>query len=551
MGLADALDSGYTDPNAPPPFDSFGQPLAPGAPAPAPMTDQTSTSAPAPASPAALNYSPAGSGYTPATGPKPAAPPQPQGVGAYGAGAPGGAPAAGGLSPEMRARIANYGGWPAQPAGFTPTTQTAEVSPVSPGAKQSLDELEQARMEQAAAQQNYNVAAGQALQPLQAKQAKETAAFQQTMHQSLQEHVQKVQDLTDNASKAASEAPESFWGDNPGTRILRAIGMAGMAFGHGLNPNAPDPMAFMNSMIAQNAAKQKAKVEGAKGNLDRETNLYAMMKQKFGDDESAMTATQMLQKQAVLDKMDEAFQAPTTARTTWGTAPEKEDPEVAAIRAMPPTARLGLANARLALAADVHKDQLELDKAHVNKITSSEAYHRATGGGTSDPLAALKRVAEGEQYAATINTAGSKAAADVAHTEAETAKAAGAGNESEADKARFEQMAREVGSTAIQEHPVDWLMSKLGIQGTEGQKKELLREAYNSGAVADVLKTHKGLARNKDLFDKAVDAYLIKPGDTEGSIKFKQGLRRQNLIGQGGPSVTGVTEGEVQDTGDE
>jgi hypothetical protein len=352
--------------------------------------------------------------------------------------------------------------------------------------------------------------------------------------------VQKIQDLTATAGKAANEEPEDFWGgDNVGKHILRTFGMAAMAFGHGLNPNAADPMAYMNAQIKASADKQKAKVDAAKGNLERETNLYATMKQKFGDDESAMTATQMMQKQAVLDKLDESFQKPSEARTTWGQAPEKgpENP----FDNLPPTARLNLANARVALAESIHADQMKLDATHINKITSSEQYHRATGGG-QDPLAQLERVAKGTQYAATIGTAVPKAQADVAREQAaaaaETAKSAAL--TPGADRQNFETAAGQLGSTSILEHPVDSILQH--FQGTDAQEKALTRNAYN----ANLLKAaHKMFGRLTPESEKAISDYQIRPNDTEETIRRRVSLARQNLF-SGAPAI-GVTPGETED----
>lgn len=579
MGLSDALDSTPQDPgfadalaaqglSAPPPGQDpdalarsmaggLAVPVGGGAPAapPAPnapllanLPDQSADNAALGQQVAAGQRARAGGSYAdlarrygvapaapaPVAAPAPSGPPQ--GMGAYGGHA---APQNGSQLPDsVRQSILNYRA-PGQAAGFAPTTQSIKTSPIDPAQQASLGELEQAKIEQAQAQQNYNAEAGKAMAPLVQRQANERAAFQANVKQSLDEHVQKIQTLTDNASKAANEAPESFWGDNPGTRILRTVGMAAMAFGHGLNGNAADPMQFMNSMIAQNAAKQKAKVDGAKGNLDREQNLYAMMKQKFGDDDSALTATQMLQKQAVLDKLDESFQAPTAAKVTWGKASE-EDPEVAAIRNMPPTARLNLANMRLGIAQSIYEDRAKLFDKHATTTEASMAYHAAIGG-PGDPAARLHTLAEAEKDYATINTAGRKASADVSREEA-----AAAAETAKADQNGPGQTATQLGGKpppgiSPVEHPLNYIASFL-----PGSKTSIDRQAYSS-AIKGVL--HKNVnVRSPELLKELTAAYEPHTFDSDETLRYRfQKLMEQ--YGHGAPA-SGVAPGETQDTGD-
>lgn len=478
----------------------------------------------------------------------PAPPPKPQGVGAYGGGgAPG--PGAGQGLDSTDLAIANYKpqGGPARPAGFVPKGVTTETSPVRPEAEQSIQDLEAARVEQVKAQQNYNVAAGQALAPLQKKQMADQQRLQQTIQGSLQEHADKIATLTENASKAAHEEPEDFWGgQDVGKHIFRTLGMSLMAFGHGLNPNAVNPMEFMDQQIKASAAKQKAKVDAAKGDLEREQNLYGMMKQKFGDDQSALTATQMMQKQAVLDSIDDHFSPP--AQKTWGVkGDEQEDP----FANLPPTARLGLANMRVSLAESIAKDQTELDQHHVNKITATEEYRQASGGagGPQDPLATLRRVAEGRKLRGEVETAVPKAEADLrkenAGAAAEEAKATAGGAETK----RFEQAAKELHSLSVFSNPAETISQN--FQGTEGQEHRLAIDSYNAMISAKFNETHKGLARsNRELFDRGLKTYEINPStDTPTTIQRKLAQAREKLFN--GAPAEGGTPGATVDTAGE
>lgn len=485
----------------------------------------------------------------PAPPPQQGAPPgvanaqPPSGVGAYGAG--GAQP--GGPSPiaQLAMRQAMQGGQ-SRPAGFVPQSQSVETSPVRPGAEQALSDYEQSSVDVARQSQRLAIAQGEALAPLQQKQAKETQDFLANTKASLAEHVQKIQQLTDNASKAAHEEPEDFWGGaDMGKRIPRTIGMALMAFGHGLNPNAPNPMEYMTTMVKQAAEKQKAKADAAKGDLEREGNLYALMKQKFGDDQSAMEATQMLQKRAVLDQIDAHFTPP--AQKTWGGEKTPEDPYAG----LSPNAALGLAKMRQSLAQDILSHEENLDKIHVGKVQMTQKYREAQPGGPGNVLAGLRAGAEATKLEGEINTGGRAAEAGVRKGEAEAsleegkaAAATGGGPELK----KFEQAAKELHSIGIWTNPTETVSQH--FQGTEGQQNRLALDAYNSMVVAKYNETHKGLARsNPKLFEKGLHTYEIDPDTaTPTTIQRQVNQAREKLFtgapAEGGAGGTVDTAGE-------
>lgn len=445
------------------------------------------------------------------------------GVGAYGAGGTQGPDS--GLTPQDMA-VANWNAGQLRP-GFHPTTRSTETSG-NPEGDEAAANLIKARADEARMQQRYAVAAGQELQA--AGLDSGTLARQQRqmllVHQrELAEHVQKIQQLQDNASKAAHEEPEDFWGgDDMAKRIPRTLGMALMAFGHGLNPNAPNPMEYMSTMIKQAADKQKQKYEAARGDEERATNLYGMMKQKFGDDESALVATQMMQKQAVLDGIDKHFAERTAAqkaaapvRTTWGGdtgaheigAKEPPQDEYAGLG---PTAALGLAQSRRQLAESIAGDIKTLDTIMVhNKVSANESYREPTLG--RDPLKVYERAAEIAKYKGTAATALPAAEAGVrkenAAAGAEEAKAAAAAGGGP-DRKVFDQARDEIHSVAFTANP-DQTISQY-FQGTEGQKNRLKIDAYNAFVTAKFNETHKGLARSApQQFQEGLKAYTIDP----------------------------------------
>jgi hypothetical protein len=414
-------------------------------------------------------------------------------------------------------------------AGWAPSSRdtktTGHDSPFAQDMVQSQLGAQQARGELAGAQGEADSAQGASARKydyILAQHGLQIAGIDRERAHSQMRQLETAQQNIDGLAKEASNTkinPNAFF-DNMSApqRIISAISMAVAGFGYGYSGRGANPAEMLNQRIMENIDAQKHNIEQKKYKVGEAQRGYAALKDRFGDDERASLAAEMAQRQ-------------------WAIAHLHEK---ASDEAAPHMERLRAAQIASSLAEDNAKTKEKLYDKTVSTIEHSgaEKYSPAQGAGAGQVGVPVK-LADGTTHVLTFEQAKAagihidplearKMGADIAHTEAETKKLAGAGDGGEA-LVQLQETGKNLKTASY--NPLR------EFQGTESHDAVENQKDYGAQFWAAYRAKHPGKLTEEQ--KKSIEeAYIPQPGDNQSTIdaKKKRGLK---VVGGGAATSMG------------
>lgn len=459
-----------------------------------------------------------------------ASPTPPKGIGAFpgqsqsNSGSGGGS----GLSPETAVALANahFNAIGRRPTGWIPTSRKTEGTAYSPNTINAIqNELgDQGAAAQADLEAKLTQGGAQSLADKQMAiydeaDAQQIANLRQRQTDYLDATNNHLNDLMAKADAYGHIDPDRWMhSKSAGSRIGMALAMGLGQFGAAITHSPNAAMDIIQKEIDRDVDAQKQQAENSRAAVGQAANLYQLNRERLGDNERATLATQAALRQTRIAQLSK-FVNDTSAP--------------AATRAWAAQTQAGLSKSR----ADILK---ELDEKSAHNITEEKFQQPQIGG--ADPLARLKyardiRNTSKELTDSDIDTLQKQA--NIGKTEADINKENATTKTMTNPIDAFEKAGANLRSTSLWTNPYGAVAQN--VQGTDAQEAKLQREGYNSIVMAQLLKTHQGLARNKERFDQAVETYMVQPNDTDKTLERKKALARQNLFN--GPNSEGVPTG--------
>jgi hypothetical protein len=293
-----------------------------------------------------------------------------------------------GLSADSAIGLAarGMGGGPARvlPEHWQPTARTTQVHEGihDPVAQQAFDDAAHAQVEAAKAggemamvQLANDAAEKQRMALVDAANETQRQLLRDSQTSALAEQRGHIESLMRDASSQEIN-PGKWWDDkSTASKVATGIGMMlrGWVFG---TTGRGDPAQWVNSQISNSVAAQQAKAAQSRNAVTDATNVYQMMRDKFGDDERAALASQLAQRQNIISGLEAQ----------------------AASANLPNMQRLRAQQLAAQLTASQAQDRLAWDEKTADKVITSgqERFvpRQVAGGGPTDIVKLLKRAKE-------------------------------------------------------------------------------------------------------------------------------------------------------------
>lgn len=282
--------------------------------------------------------------------------------------------------------LPSFGPQAVSPAHFQPVSRAQTVQqgiPVSPEVKEAYEQLDVARKEQLSSglelsSQQAQADAERARQKAILDKADADADRMRRDQQRLE--LTKYKQHMDDSLAAANDAridPMKWWHDqNAGAKFFTGLSMIMRGFNFGFSGKGSSPTDWVNQQIAQSVQAQQAQFSQKAKVAESAGNLYASMRQQFGDDDRAALASGLIQRQSIMSHLDSQI----------------------ADQQLPAVERMRAGQLKLELAKDQAADHEALDAKTADKITTQSSEHFVPAQ-ASDPIAsATRRIKEVTDY---------------------------------------------------------------------------------------------------------------------------------------------------------